>query len=104
MADDIPPAADPIPMGEQPAPAQKIHEYTGEIRRGDKDGGTIHGFLIDKLGYRISLRGHKDARPGHGYFLYGEVTHIPDAWRIAIIDGEDNARSKNRAVSKRRRL
>lgn len=55
------------------ASAEPPHEYTGEIRRADADGAAIVGFLVDKLGTRIELRGHKDARRGHGYFLYGVV-------------------------------
>ena len=51
----------------------KVHDYTGEIRRDRTDETAITGFLVDRLGSRIELRGHKDPRPGHGYFIYGIV-------------------------------
>ena len=56
----------------------KSHEYTGEIRRADAEGMQIVGFLVDQLGYRIELRGNKDPRRGHGYFLYGYMALQPE--------------------------
>jgi hypothetical protein len=68
------------------APQEADAVYTGEIRRADKDGSEIRGFLIDRLGTRIELRGTKDARRGHGYFLLGRVV-LPPHLRVDLIDG-----------------
>lgn len=46
-------------------------EYTGQLRRGRAEG-TLEGFLFCAgESIRIEFKGHKDARPGKGYFLLG---------------------------------
>jgi len=47
-------------------------EYTGLLRRG-RNEGEVSGFLYcaaERI--RVEFRGHKDARTGKGYFIYGQ--------------------------------
>lgn len=88
MADDISRRSNTVPVGQREAASEKKHEYTGEIKRANEDGSEIRGFLVDTFGYRITLRGTKDPRAGHGYLLYGELTHIPKAYRQEAIDSD----------------
>lgn len=61
------------------------HDYTGEIRRANEDGSQIEGFLIDRLGARIVITGHKDPRRGHGYFVLGRV-ELPEHLKQPVDD------------------
>lgn len=56
---------------EQAAPMIEA-EYTGLLRPGRTEG-TVQGFLFCRdEAIRIEFRGHKDARKGKGYFLFGQ--------------------------------
>jgi len=63
------------------------YEYTGHLDRGEHEGEIV-GWLIDRLGYRLEIRGAKDPRRGGGYILTGRVVHIPAYLRQPAIDGE----------------
>lgn len=67
--------------------ADNANEFTGKLYRGEHDG-TVRGWLIDRMGFRIEFGGFKDPRPraGGGYIIIGRLAHIPEHLRQEAID------------------
>jgi len=60
--------------------------YTGRLRKG-QEPGTVEGWLEDRFGWRIALKGRLDPASGD-YVLEGVLGNIPAALRVPVIDEE----------------
>lgn len=58
----------------------EAEEYTGLLRKGDRDGDVEGWLFCERTGKVISFRGGRDPRPGRGYLIVGkEQIGIPEA-------------------------